>query len=118
MKFAEYSVKNYQFTVVLFLALVAIGINSLLTISRSEDPVFPIPTYAIIAIYPGASPADVEQLIVDPIEEKLNELDDLKALRTEIDDGVMFMRVEFDAEVEADKKYDEVLREINGIRDD
>lgn len=118
MKFAEYSVKNFQFTIVVFLALVAIGINSWLTISSSEDPVFPIPTYAVIALYPGASPADVEQLIVDPIEKKLNELDDLKALKTEIDDGVMFMRVEFSAEVDADEKYDEVLREINGMRDD
>ena len=27
MKFAEYAVKNYQFTIVVFLALVAIGIN-------------------------------------------------------------------------------------------
>src|SRR5574341_2367226 len=98
MQIAEYSVKNYQFTIVVFLALVAIGINSLLTISRSEDPVFPIPTYAVIAIYPGASPTDIEQLIVDPIEEKLNELDDLQSLKTEIDDGVMFMRMEFGAE--------------------
>jgi len=118
MKIAEYSVKNYQFTIVVFLALVAIGINSLLTISRSEDPVFPFPTYAIIAVYPGASPADIEQLVADPLEEKLNELDDLKSIKTEIDDGVMFIRVEFDAKADADKKYDEVLREINSIRDD
>jgi multidrug efflux pump subunit AcrB len=118
MKIAEYSVKNYQFTIIVFLALVAIGVNSLLTISRSEDPAFPFPTYAVIAVYPGASPADLEQLVADPIEDKLNELDDLKSIKTEIDDGVMFMRVEFEAEVDADKKYDEVLREINSIRDD
>jgi multidrug efflux pump subunit AcrB len=116
MKIAEYSVKNYQFTVVVFLALVAIGINSLLTISRSEDPVFPFPTYAVIAVYPGASPVDIEQLVADPLEEKINELDDLKSIKTEIDDGVMFLRVEFDAEADADKKYDDVLREINSIR--
>jgi multidrug efflux pump subunit AcrB len=118
MKIAEYSVKNYQFTIVVFIALVAIGLNSLLTISRSEDPAFPFPTYAVIAVYPGASPADIEQLVADPIEEKINELDDLQNIKTEIDDGVMFLRVEFDAEADAGKKYDEVLREINSIRDD
>jgi multidrug efflux pump subunit AcrB len=118
VKIAEYAVKNSQFTIVVFLALVAIGLHSLRTISRSEDPVFPIPACAVIAIYPGASPADVEQLVVDPIEEKLNELDNLKNLKTEINDGVMFMRVEFEAEVDAGKKYDEVVREINRIRGD
>jgi len=118
MKIAEYSVKNYQFTIVVFLALVAIGLNSFMTISRSEDPVFPFPAFAIIAIYPGAGPSDLEQLVVDPIEEALNELDDLKSLRTEIDDGVVVVRVEFTAESDADKKHDEVWREINGIRGD
>ncbi|MGH7496043.1 MAG: efflux RND transporter permease subunit [bacterium] len=118
MKIAEYSVKNYQFTIVVFLALIAIGVNTFINISRSEDPSFPNPTYAIIAIYPGASPVDLEQLVVDPLEEKINELEDLKRLRAEIEDGLMYMRVEFETYVDADKKYDEVLREINSIRGD
>lgn len=118
MKIAEYSVKNYQFTVVVFAALIAIGINTFLTVSRSEDPSFPNPTYAVVAIYPGASPVDMEQLVVDPLEEKINELEDLKRIRTEIEDGLMYMRIEFETHVDADKKYDEVLREINSMRGD
>lgn len=118
MKIAEYSVKNYQFTIVVFLALILLGVNSFLTISRSEDPVFPIPIYGITAIYPGASPVDIEQLVVDPLEEKISALDDLDNIKTEIDDGVAVMRVQFEAGVDADRKYDEVLREVNSIRGD
>ncbi len=118
MKIAEYSVKNYPFTIIVFIALVLLGVNSFLTISRSEDPVFPLPIYGITAIYPGASPVDIEQLVVDPLEEKISALDDLDNIKTEIDDGVAVMRVQFEAGVDADRKYDEVLREINSIRGD
>lgn len=118
MKIAAYAVKNFQFTIVIFLGLIALGLHTLLTIPRSEDPVFPNPTYAIIALYPGARPVDIEQLIADPIEEKIDELADLKRLRTEIEDGLLYLRAEFETHVDADKKYDEVLRELNRIRGD
>ena len=41
MNITEFSVKRYQFTVVLFLMLAALGVASWFRIPRSEDPVFP-----------------------------------------------------------------------------
>lgn len=34
--------------------------------------------FSIVAIYPGTTPKDMEQLIVDPIEEELYQLSDIK----------------------------------------
>jgi len=34
-----------------------------MSIPRSEDPQFPIPGFVIVAIHPGASPTDVEELV-------------------------------------------------------
>ncbi len=116
MKLAELSVKNYQFTIIAFLALTAIGVSSFLNISRSEDPQFSTPGAVIVAVYPGASPADIEQLLIDPIEDALAELDDVKGIKSEADDGLMLVGVEFDVNTDADKKYDDVLRQINSIR--
>ena len=116
MKIAEFSVRNVQFTIVAFVALLAGGIWALITIPRAEDPTFPIPTFPIIAVYPGASPADLEQLVVDPIEKRVRALDDIKRVRSTIEDGLAVVRVEFNADVDADKKYDDVLREVNGLR--
>ena len=67
-----------MFTLVVFVALVALGGSSLLTIPKAEDPTFPYPNFAVIAVLPGASPADVERLVVDPIEAELKWLDDVK----------------------------------------
>lgn len=116
MKLAEFSVKNYQFTIVIFLMAAALGINALFTIPQAEDPTFSIPTYTVVAVYPGATPTDMEQLVVDPIEQRVNQLEDLKKLQSEIRDGLAVIRVEFDAKADPDKKYDDVVREINALR--
>src|SRR5687768_3585497 len=116
MRISDFSVKNYQFTVVLFTMLVVLGLSSWFAIPRGEDPTFPVPIYSVVAIYPGASPNDVEQLVVDPIEEKLGELDDLKDLTADVRDGLAVVRAEFEPSVDADRKYDEVVREVNALR--
>jgi len=116
MRISEYTVKNYQFTIVIFLLLVALGIYSFLKIPQAEDPEFPIAIFPVIAIYPGASPADIEQLVVDKVEESLNELDDIERLKSEIKDGVAVIVIEFTSDSDPDKKYDEILRQINSIR--
>lgn len=116
MNLVEFSVKKYQFTIVVFLALAAIGISSFMSISRSEDPQITFAGSVIIAVYPGASPADIEESVVDKIEEKIAALDNLKTMKTDIEDGLAIIRVEFDADEDADKKYDEVVREVNVVR--
>ena len=116
MNLAEFPVRNRQFMIVAFLALLATGITSLRTIPRAEDPTFPFPTYSVIAVYPGASPTDLEQLVVDPVEDRLRELDGLKSLRTSIEDGLAVFRAEFDPDLDPDEKYNEVMREVNALR--
>ena len=116
MKISESAVKNYQFTIVIFLLLVSLGIYSYLRIPQAEDPEFPISIFPIIAVYPGASPADIEQLVVDKVEESLNELEDIIKVKSEIKDGVALIVIEFSSSTDPDKKYDEILRQLNSIR--
>ena len=116
MKISESAVKNYQFTIVIFFLLITTGIYSYLKIPQAEDPEFPISIFPIIAIYPGASPADMEQLVVDKVEESLNELEDIETLKSEIKDGVAIIVIEFSSSTDPDKKFDEILRQINSVR--
>jgi multidrug efflux pump subunit AcrB len=116
MKITELAVKNYQFTLVVFLLLIAIGIFSFISIPQSEDPEFSIPIIPVFAIYPGASPIDIEQLVVDKVEKSLNELDDIKSIKSTIKDGVASVVIEFSANSDPEKKFDEVSRQINSVR--
>jgi len=116
MKISELAVKNFQFTIVVFLMLIALGVYSFIKIPQAEDPEFPISIFPVVAIYPGASPTDIEQLVVDKVEKSLNELEDITKIKTEIKDGVAVVVIEFSADTDPDKKYDEILRQMNSIR--
>ena len=116
MKLTEFSVKNWQFTVVLFAMLAALGATSLLTISRGEDPPIDFPTFTIVAVYPGASSGDLERLVVKQLEDTLHRLDDVRSLKSNIRPGVATVQVEFEPDKDADKKYDDVVREVNALR--
>lgn len=118
MKLTEFSVKNYQFTLIIFFALLAMGLSALFIMPRSEDPVFNAPQYFIIAVYPGTSPQDMEDLVVDPIEKRINELDDIKKINTTINDGVAVVGVYYKYESDVDDKYQEIVREVNALQKD
>ncbi len=116
MKLTEFAVRHWQVTVVAFVMLAALGLKSLLTIPRGEDPPLAFPTFTVIAVYPGASAGDLERLVVKPVEDTLHELDDVRSLKSRIRPGVATIQVEFEPDQDADKKYDEVARDINGLR--
>jgi CzcA family heavy metal efflux pump len=116
VSFLEFPIRRYQFTLVAFAMLVALGITSYQNIPRQEDPYFPVSAFQIVVIYPGAEPQDVERLVVKPIEDRLSELDDLKKIESFSNDGVAMLVSEFYSFVDIEKKYDEVVREINALR--
>src|SRR6516164_7620105 len=116
MSLLEFPIRRYQFTVVVFLCLAALGWFSFQSAPREEDPYFKIPAAQITTVYPGADPKQLEQLVVKPIEDKLAELDDVYKIQTTISDGLAFTYIEFNASTDADSKYDEVQREVNALR--
>ena len=116
MKLPEFAVKNYQFTLVVFIAVLALGIYSLFTMPRSEDPETHPPQFTVVVVYPGTNPKDMEQLVVDPIEKKIHELDDIKHVTTDISNGLAVIQVIYKYSSDPDDKYQEVVREINSLR--
>ena len=47
-----------------------LGAIALLNMPRGEDPPFGAPIFIVTVVYPGTSPADMEQLVVDPLEDE------------------------------------------------
>lgn len=116
MKISEYAVKNSQFTLVIFLMIIVLGITTILNMPRSEDPEMHAPAYLIIVNYPGTSPRDIEDRVVTPLEKVISGLDDIKRVRTSISNGVAVIRVEYKYSSNIDSKYQEIVREVNNKR--
>lgn len=116
MKIAEFSVKNSQFTFIVFCFVMALGVGSLLRMPRAEDPKFTPPGFTVAVVYPGAGPAEIEKKIADPLEAKLGALENIDRMRSVSSNGFMLLTIEFIHGQDPDKKYEEIIREVNAIR--
>ncbi|WP_020528747.1 efflux RND transporter permease subunit [Flexithrix dorotheae] len=116
MKLPKLAIDNYQFVVILILLGAFVGISSFLSMPRSEDPSPDFPNYTVIAVYPGTSPEDIEELVVDPIEEAIEEVDNISKIQTKIEDGLAIIRIEGYFGYDIDEQFDEIQTEINNVR--
>ncbi len=118
MKISEYAVKNYQFTLIIFIMIIALGITTILNMPRAEDPELSSPEFPVIVVYPGTSPKDMEDLVIDPLESKLTALEGIKKVTSNISDGLAIIWVIYKHGYDVDTKYQEVVREVNNTRNE
>jgi multidrug efflux pump subunit AcrB len=118
MKIAEFSVKNSQFTFIIFCFVMALGASSLFNMPRAEDPKFSPPGYNVVIVYPGAGPAEIENKITDKLETRLGGLENIDRMRSVSSNGFMLLTIEFKHGQDTDKKYEELVREVNALRPD
>ncbi|MDE1465244.1 efflux RND transporter permease subunit [Spartinivicinus poritis] len=118
MKLPHLAVVNYQFTLIVVLLMVVLGVVSLNTMPRSEDPQVTMPMATVYAVYPGTTPIDMEKLVLEPIEEAIYELEDVKVVKSKIEDGLVFAHVEFLDIEDPEDYYDDVVQAMASIRDD
>ena len=116
MKLPAFAIKNYQFIIILVALVFFYGLTSYFSMKRSEDPMVKGPWYTILVIYPGTAPQDMEELIVDPIEEAINELEDIKKITTVVEEGLVNIQVEGEWGIDVDDKYDEIVAEVNTLK--
>ena len=117
MRLPKLAIENYQFVLVIVLITISTGLLSFFSMPRSEDPSLEFPNYTILAVYPGTGPEDMEELVADPIEKGLNEIEDIEAIETDISDGLVFIVAEASFSVDVDDKYDEIASKVAEIRD-
>ncbi len=112
----RFFVDRWQFTLVMFALLIALGAGSVRNIAKSEDPITRFPAVGVVVLLPGADAEQIERLIAIPIENALNGLDDVRQITSGSRAGVATIGVEFIYGSDPEKKYDEVVRELNVVR--
>ena len=64
MRVPKLAIENHQFTIIVISLLVLSGLVSFFNMPRSEDPQVSPPASSIVAVYPGANPTVLEELVV------------------------------------------------------
>jgi multidrug efflux pump subunit AcrB len=68
------AVREGSITLFMIVALAAIGIFSYLSLGRAEDPPFTVKNLTVAASWPGATAQEMQDLVADPLEKRLQEL--------------------------------------------
>lgn len=113
----KFSINNYHFVLIVFVISLLWGLNSFLTMPRTEDPPTAQPGAIVTVIYPGASPSDMEELVVKPIEEKVNGLELISQIKSSSGNGFALINVSFDyGNYNFNSKYDDVVQAVNEVK--
>ena len=87
---------NPRYLALLLLVIVAVGVSSISSLGRQEDPTITPFIATIETFFPGASPARVESLITKPLEDALREVPEVDEIESTSAAGVSVVKVETD----------------------
>ena len=68
------AVREKAVTLFLLVMIAAAGIFAFLKLGRAEDPSFTIKVFAVSAVWPGATAQEMQDLVAEPLEKRMQEL--------------------------------------------
>lgn len=68
------AVRNPSLTLFILLLTALAGVVAFLQLGRAEDPAFTVKAMVVTAAWPGATAAEMQELVADPLEKRLQEL--------------------------------------------
>jgi len=114
--FIQFFVEKKQFTYIVIAGLLILGINSLLTMPRGEEPDMNFPIYSVAVIIPGATPTEIQDQVIKPIEDAFYEMDGIKEIKASAASGLAYIGLRYDFFTDRDEKYQEIIREMERLR--
>ncbi|MGM0691880.1 MAG: efflux RND transporter permease subunit [Pseudomonadota bacterium] len=107
-------------SVTLFFLVVALlaGLYAFASMGRAEDPDFTVRVMMVSAAWPGASPEEIQDGVVDPLEKRIQAVDDLYRIETTIRPGRADLQVEFEDDTSAaeiEERFYQVRRRMQDV---
>src|SRR5512142_1227356 len=106
--FAEICIRRPVFASMIVLTLVVVGAAGYLGRGVDRFPSVDLPTVRVSARLPGASPAEMESQVSQPIEEVLNTIEGIEELRSVNGSGSAFIVVTFELSRDIDATAQDV----------
>ncbi|WP_375324166.1 efflux RND transporter permease subunit [Flagellimonas sp. GZD32] len=111
-----YMARNSIATNLLMLILLGGGIFTMYTIQKEVFPEFQLDFVDVSVAYPGASPAEVEQGVLQPLEEAVRSVQGIKEIVSQANEGSAQVNIELIAGSERMKVFQDIDQAINRIR--
>ncbi|MFT4113627.1 efflux RND transporter permease subunit [Silvibacterium sp.] len=87
------AVREKAVTLFLLLAVLGAGVFAFFKLGRAEDPTFTVKVFTVVAVWPGATAQQMQDLVAEPLEKRMQELRDYDREETFTRPGLALMKV-------------------------
>jgi HAE1 family hydrophobic/amphiphilic exporter-1 len=116
MWLTRFSIQRPIIVAMFFIALAVYGAASYFALGKNSQPNVNFPIVIVAASYPGAAPAEIERLIIKPIEDQVDGIENLDQMTADAQEGVGVVVVQFKLGTNLDFAAIDVQRRVDTAR--
>jgi multidrug efflux pump len=113
VKITNFALKHRTSIFVLIFIIAVAGLVAYLNLPLESWPDVTQPVIFVAVPYPGVAPSDMETQVVDPIEDKLQEITKIKRMSSASREGFASLVVEFESDIEVDEALRRVREKVD-----
>ncbi len=113
---SAWAIRNPVPPIVLFIALLMLGIGSFLTMDVNNDPDVDFPAAQVQVSQPGAAPTEIETQITQRIESAIRSINGVDEINSSVSEGSSSTFVQFTIGTPIDRAVNDVRNAVDQIR--
>ncbi len=116
--FSAWAIRNPVPSILLFVVLVAFGINSFMGLPITRFPNIDVPLVSVTITDSGSAPSELETQVTKKVEDAVASISGVKHVMSTITDGQSTTAVEFRLEIDTDRALNDVKDAVAEVRSD
>src|SRR3989339_1888649 len=114
----EFFVKRPVTTIMFVSVFIVLGIVSSFNLRVEKEPKINFPIVTVTVVYPGATPVEVETLVINKIEDVVAELAEIDKIESRSFENFGYVTIEFLLTSDVNIKFIEVKDKVEAILND
>jgi len=112
----NFFIVNFRVVILMIILLTGLGIYSFLSLPRESSPEVKIPMAIVMTVYPGASPADIEELVTKKLETNISGVKDIDSITSQSSNSISMVTVEFNSKANLDDSIRSLRDAVNNAK--
>ncbi len=114
--FLNFFVRNVRVVMLLMILIILVGLFAFFRLPRESDPEVKIPFAVVNAVYPGASPGDVEELVTKKLETEISGVKGIKTITSNSYNSVSSLSIEFESNLDGETVVRKLRDAVNTVK--
>ena len=114
--FTKFVLRKPVTAFLIMLSIVFFGVISILTFQYELMPSISMPMYAVVTIYPGAQPEDIDINITKKLEDELYNLQGMKHLQGTSRENMSILAVQYDYGQNMNQAYTDLKKAVDQVK--